>query len=226
MSRFPPTRAGMPACIAASLVLALSIAAVPAAQEIVVVRPDVPLPPMPWEGVPQEFQFLFRGGVVSGGLKAAWAGLPFDSISLERTSCYGTCPAYTVTFFRGSSEGNGETYQDRFGRAELRATRVGGADDQYGRRFPDAVGEFTGWIDLWTFGRLSYLIQRSDFALLRDRYPIPPYMVTDAPGSILSVVGRETAKTVVVVADLGPIEVWSIQQAIDSAAKSVNWSRR
>jgi hypothetical protein len=43
--------------------------------------------------VPREFRFL-RFGIPSGCLRAAWAALPDETISLERVACYGSCPAY------------------------------------------------------------------------------------------------------------------------------------
>jgi hypothetical protein len=172
--------------------------------------------------VPKEFQFLFLGGI--GSLQSAWANLPFERISLER-SCYGSCPAYKVTLIKATLTGKGqETYQDRFGRAELQATSLG-REDQYARRFPQEEGEFTGWIDIWTFGRLSYLIERSGFSSMENHYPIGQ-AISDASSATLTVSGRGNSKSVSVTAGLGPVELWAIQEAIDSAAKSINWKRK
>jgi len=76
-----------------------------------------------------------------------------------------------------------------------------------------------------TFGRLSYLIHRADFASLENRYPIG-FEVIDAATATVSVSGPGTAKAVIVTANMGPIDLWAIQQAIESAAKSVNWKRK
>jgi len=172
------------------------------------------------DGLPPEFGFLIRGSIPSGGLEAAWAALPFDSITLERTPCFGRCPAYKVTFFRATPRSDGaNTYADRFGRAELVSTLLG-TNDEYVRQFPEALGRFTGWVDIWTFAQLSLLIRNADIARLPDGRPGQ----SDAPTTLVSVTGRLT-KTV---SGSGPreIQLWAIQEAIDSAAKSVAWKRQ
>src|SRR5262245_54478159 len=59
--------------------------------------------------VPTPFKPLYRGpGIQRSNISAVWADLPYDSISLERTECYGPCPVYRVTLHRN-------------GRAELHA---------------------------------------------------------------------------------------------------------
>ena len=213
-------------CAATCLVVVASgVGAAPKSQEPVIVRAPFPPPdpPMPWDGVPKEFQFLFRGGI-SESLDEVWAALPFDSITLTRSGCR-TCPAYNVTLFRGRlNPKRPESYEDRFGQAELKVTRAGRDSDQY-RRFPTATGEFTGAIDIWTFGNVSYLIQRSDFGRLEDHYPVSR-VVTDSATATVSVSGPASTKSVGVTARMGPIELWAIQEAIDSAAKSINWKRK
>jgi len=170
--------------------------------------------------VPKPFHFLVEGSI--GDLNAAWANLPFDRITFERTTCFGACPAYKVTFYRGAPKsGRNESYADRFGRAELNVTRTS-LRDKYFPHFPEAVGNFEGWVDISTFARLSYLIQNSGLHL-RDRYVAG---WTDSASTIVSVSGPGISKTILDYGGVGPIELWGIQESIDSAAKSVAWKRR
>jgi hypothetical protein len=81
--------------------------------------------PYSFADVPQPFRFLFRGSIPSRGLSEAWAALPFDSITLQRSSCLGTCPAYAVTFYRGTAKpASNDSTDDQFGRAVLTVTRA------------------------------------------------------------------------------------------------------
>jgi hypothetical protein len=193
---------------------------VPAAQENVTVAGRTPYS---FSDIPTPFRFLFEGAIRAGGLNEAWAGLPFDSITLERTTCLGTCPAYTVTFYRGTSKSVGdESFDDRFGRAVLTVTRVA-RTERYSRRFPEATGNFEGRVDVWTFGNLSYLIQKWGVTVNDGT---PPLVRTDAPAAILRVSGPAISKTVSDYGGVRTIELWSIHEAIDSAAKSIAWRRR
>lgn len=195
-------------------------AVVPTAQEtVVVVGRDL----YAFADVPKPFRFVFQGFVPEGGLKAAWDELPFDSITLERTSCLGTCPAYVVTLYRGrSTTANNESMDDRFGRAELTVTRVS-RTDAYFRRFPEARGNFEGRVDLWTFAKLSYLIQQWGLTLKDDPSPL---VHQDAPAALVTVSGPGVSKTVHDHGGVRTIELWSVQEAIDSTAKSIAWKRR
>ena len=131
-------------------VLTLVSCAALTAQETVVVLGHAPYS---FADVPKPFRFVFQGSLPAGGLKEAWAELPFDSITLERTSCLGTCPAYGVTFYRGkSTSANDESIDDQFGQAALTVTRVS-RPNAYFRRFPDATGNFEGRVDIWTFAQ-------------------------------------------------------------------------
>jgi hypothetical protein len=201
-------------------VLTLVSCAALTAQETVVVLGHAPYS---FADVPKPFRFVFQGSLPAGGLKEAWAELPFDSITLERTSCLGTCPAYGVTFYRGkSTSANDESIDDQFGQAALTVTRVS-RPNAYFRRFPDATGNFEGRVDIWTFAKLSYLIQQWGLTLKDDAFPM---VHTDAPAAIVTVSGPGGSKTVHDHGGVRTIELWSVHQAIDSAAKSVAWKRR
>jgi hypothetical protein len=93
-----------------------------------------------------------------------------------------------------------------------------GRSDRYVRRFPEATGEFTAWIDLFSFAQLSLLIQNQGFASI----PVPP-AADDVHSSTVSVTGRINRS--VAAFNIVPIQLWSIQQAIDSVAMRVAWKR-
>lgn len=194
---------------------------VPAAQEAVTV---VGRAPYSYPDVPQPFRFLFPGaGPAAGGLSEMWAGLPFDSITLQRTSCLGTCPAYAVTFHRGTARsGIRNSSDDQFGRALLTVTRA--ARGQRGTRgFLEATGTFEDRVDIFTFASLSYLIQK--WALPLKDEP-PPMMVTDAPAAFVSVSGPAVSGTVNDNGGMRTIELSAVHVAMDSAAQSIAWTRK
>src|SRR5437867_4632113 len=63
------------------------------------------------ENVPRIYEPLYGGGIGLDEIEPFRASLPYDSISLERTGCYGTCPVYTMTLYRsGKAELNAEKY--------------------------------------------------------------------------------------------------------------------
>jgi hypothetical protein len=151
-------------------------------------------------GVPAEFRALFESpGVRSGSEAEVWAGFPYDRIELERTACYGTCPEYRVRLFRG-------------GRAELRALR-----------HTERTGDFNGRISLSDYGKLCYLMKRLEFDRLPPRYTAS---WTDAPTFVVTAVSGETTKRVSDYSGVGPIELWAVQQAIDSMAERIRRTAR
>src|SRR5262245_42546838 len=203
------------------LMLVSGAAIVATAQETIVV---VGRAPYSYPDVPKPFRFLFEGSIPSGQLNTAWAELPFDSVTLERTSCRGTCPAYTVTFYRGASKtASNESLDDQFGRAALTVTRVSPRADPNFRRFPEAIGNFEGRVNIFTFAKLSLLVDKWALSLKDDPSPI---VHTDAPWATVSVSGPGISKAVQDYGGVRTIELWSVQEALDSAAKSVAWTRR
>lgn len=200
--------------LALCLVVALSAADVPSAQETVFVRA-----PEPWEGVPPPFQFLFGKPVDS--VSQVWASLPFDRITLVRDTCFGTCPAYKVIFYR-RVPGQAAKEDDDLGKAEFSVTKLG-ESGKYWRRFPEALGEFNGMIHISEFARLSYLIQKLRFLELQDDYSND---MTDGATTWVSVSGPGGTKTVRNYRALAPIEMWGIQEALESAAMSIKWTKK
>ena len=170
--------------------------------------------------VPAEFRFLYEGSIRSGQLLATWAALPYDRIILERSRCMVPCPAYKVTLHRGAPSGQGETYEDRFGLAELSAI-VPVANNRYVEFFPERSGEFVGKVDIWTYARLSYLLRKMDFERMSGRYAANR---TDQRTITVTAASNANTKTAAEYGAVGPIELWSIQEAIDSVAKGIVWT--
>jgi len=153
-------------------------------------------------------------------LATEWAKLPFDSISLERSPCNGNCPAYTVRLYRGTPvPGAAETYEDRFGRAELSVTRLGEVDFAK-LLFPPKTGEFKGRVSLWEFARLSALIGESGFLQITQDTCI----TQDGQTVWVTVNGSGVEKRVRDACGIAPVQVWGIQQAIDAVAARINWT--
>lgn len=169
------------------------------------------------------FRFLSEGGIPSGQLKSVWAALPYDSITLERSGCMVPCPAYKVTLRRGVIDNQRERYEDRLGAAELHARVPARNLDDYTRQFPEKSGEFTGRVDIWSYARLCKLISAVRFHAFVDGYRAP---WTDDRTVTISVTGNGKTKTVSEYGGWGPIELWGLQEAIDSTAKGIKWSPR
>jgi len=183
-----------------------------------------------------------------------WKGLPYDSISLERGStggCVGACEvSSTVTLYRATVSGIVVGPLDRSGRmvfgelrgrAELRTVTVGtpfipGAlpsEQPPGPRISDLEGS----IDIYTFANLSYLLHRAGFLQLPDRYDCRDCAAgrcsscpADRPYVILSVAAGGKTKTVIDYVygygDARLVELWAIQQALDSVSKSIKWTQK
>jgi len=90
-----------------------------------------------------------------------------EQLSLERTTCYGWCPAYTVTVFGD-------------GRVEYE-----------GKRFVKIKGKRTKRIDVDAILKLTREVERINYFDLRDSYASPadgcPTRWTDNPAAITSV---------------------------------------
>jgi len=149
--------------------------------------------------VPDEFKALYDGGIRSGSEPETWAGFPYDRIDLERTACFGTCPVYRISLFRG-------------GRAEMRASR-----------YTEKTGDFGGTVGIFDYGKLCYLMKRLDFDRLAPRYTAS---WTDAPTFVVTAVSGDTTKRVSDYSGVGPIELWAVQQAIDAVAQRIRWTAK
>ena len=146
--------------------------------------------------VPDRYKPLFEPGLGDDEGAALRANLPYSSISLTRSPCFGTCPVYAVTFHRS-------------GKAELDAVE-----------FLPRKGKFTGEVDLTTYGRLCYVIEQSRFKELRSHYSSS---WTDQSTCVVTVAEGDRRIEVSDYGAVGPIELWAIQELIDSVRSGIDW---
>jgi hypothetical protein len=161
-------------------------------------------------------------------------------------ACVGVCEvSTTVTLYRATVSGivvdafdisGRKFFSELRGRAELHTVTRGtafipGALPGAAQSPEPRVTVLEGSVDIYTFARLSYLLHRARFLQLRDRYycsscPFDPgyFMLSVAAGG----------KTKAVIdypyayadGDGRLVELWAIQQLLDSLSKSINWTQK
>ena len=150
----------------------------------------------------------FFGMPLEGGWRAG--GDPegaIDSVTLERTPCYGTCPAYTVTVHAdGRVEWEGGAWVDEPGPAQ-------------GHAGPDAVAALFRLFDSPFLARLADRQRRGDEALMGLR--------TDGAGAVLTV--RRGPSSLEFHHEIGAgfdgeVHVYRLEAAVDRAAGLGRWS--
>lgn len=147
----------------------------------------------------QNYRFLDQPGVGVESTDSIWAQLPYDSIYLRREPCFGTCPMYEATLYRG-------------GRARYTGTR-----------FVERVGNYRGEVTLDDYGRMAYLMDRLGFMALPDSFAA---RYTDLPGATMAVSRRpEGNKAVHDYGYVGPVELWSLMQVFDGIVGRIQWEK-
>lgn len=121
---------------------------------------------------------------------------PISKIGLERTFCYGTCPAYSILISK-----QGIVNYEGFGHVERQ-------------------GVHTGKISPYYLRRLFTYIENTSFFEMHDTYTDS---VTDNPTSYTLVVKDGKEKIIKNYANSGPFELWSIEQHIDSLYSKIEW---
>jgi len=122
--------------------------------------------------------------------------LPYSEVKLERRGCFGTCPAYTVTFRRDGTV----SYQ--------------------GGRYVDKLGEHTGRLPLEEFASLGHLLERMRFESLEVAYAAPRN-----PDTVVVSVTQVDGHTSAVLSSgrRGPPELWTLHRVIDGLLVHVRW---
>jgi Domain of unknown function (DUF6438) len=120
-----------------------------------------------------------------------------SEIGLERAVCFGTCPAYSVTF------------------------KADGSVRYVGTENVPHKGERTGRISDWEFHRLAEFAMKSGYMNMESDYDLPT--ITDLPVTYSMVVRAEKRKIIRNYGSLGPIELWAFQQAAESLLAEVEW---
>jgi hypothetical protein len=117
-------------------------------------------------------------------------------IGLERTECFGPCPAYTVVIKRdGTVRYRGEQH------AKL-------------------AGEHTGKVSQAAFRRLAAFVLEAGFADFETTYSAP---VTDMPSTYTMILKDGRPKVVKDYGDAGPTKLWAIEQLIDKLLLETTW---
>ena len=149
--------------------------------------------------VPERYRPFYVSWLDSPDIKTlekAKENLPFDSITLERTECLGTCPVYKVTFFRS-------------GTARLEA-----------HAFMPLKGDFEGRVPIAVFARLCFALDKLGFAGFKADYRAP---WTDCATCIVTVSTKTGSQSVSDYGEVGPIELWTIQNVLDRVREQVEW---
>jgi Domain of unknown function (DUF6438) len=118
-------------------------------------------------------------------------------IGIERTTCFGECPAYTfIVKSDGSFRYKGDQYVGR-------------------------TGEFKGTITVWRFDQLARFIRDSGYMDLGDLHW---RLVSDHPTVYTTVVLGGKRKVVSNYVDAGPTKLWAIEQLIDDLMREAQWT--
>jgi hypothetical protein len=138
----------------------------------------------------------------SGGTEIAFGNIVtnhgISEIGLERTGCFGTCPAYTFVIAN-----NGKCRYE-------------------GGKFAKLEGKKTGRVSVIEFHRLAELLLRIQYFSLQDEYTA---MITDLPSVYTTAVLNGKRKTIDDYAGLGPAELWAVEQLLDGILTRVKWDQ-
>ena len=118
-------------------------------------------------------------------------------IGIERTGCFGNCPAYT---FIVKNDG---TFRYK------------------GRKYAEHQGDFTGTVPVYEFHRLAQFIKDSGYTQLSDTYERP---ITDHSTVFTMVVMSGRQKIISDYAAAGPPKLWAIERLIDDLLAQATWN--
>ena len=128
--------------------------------------------------------------------------LVLDSVSLRRTPCYGSCPAYVVVF------------------------RADGTAEWRGERNVERMGVWTAHTGDRLIHRLGYVADRLG---VMEMEPVYHRFVTDVPAAEVRLWVRGAARPKVVREDFageaGPTELWAFQGLMDGLAGNLRWTQ-
>jgi hypothetical protein len=146
--------------------------------------------------IPAIYKPLYQGGLTDENVKALQDSLPYDSITIFRTGCFGSCPVYQMILHRD-------------GRAELNA-----------KAYLPRLGKFTGEVDIHTYGKLCYLLESSHFSKMSSEYRAN---WTDDSTCFVTTTNKTEVKTISDYGEVGPIQLWAIQEILDHAKDQIEW---
>ena len=157
-------------------------------------KPVVFFAPETITNVPDIYKPLYLGNLSADKWEAFRAALPYESISLERTTNADASPIYRVTFHRS-------------GQAELDV-------------FQPKKSEAVGLIDLHTYARLCYALDAGGFKNFQDKYRANPL---EYSACMVTIAAGKNRKSVTNYANIGPIQLWTTEQLIDGARGRTEW---
>lgn len=118
------------------------------------------------------------------------------NITIERTTCFGTCPDYKLTIY-----GDGKVFY-------------------YGRYFVQSIGPRIKYIPKSKVQELVSEIKKSNFFGFEDNYISP---LTDMPSIIISVNLEGKSKTIDIYGWAGPEELMNLIQQIEETVNIARW---
>ncbi len=124
--------------------------------------------------------------------------LPYESISFERTYCFGDCPAYVFTLYKD-------------GRATLVTDNLKGKGKKY----------YTAEIWLGDYIRMTQMVE-----LARAASHEPGYMGqwTDDYTAIIRASSRSGSWTVSDYGRVAPVEVWALEMLLGNLKEQIEWT--
>ncbi|MEZ5289666.1 MAG: DUF6438 domain-containing protein [Vicinamibacterales bacterium] len=127
------------------------------------------------------------------------AGTPYQEIGLSRTTCFGVCPVYDITYHRD------------------------GTVHYRGSEHVDYVGERRGHLPAADFVALARFVDQASFRALDDVYGRPPSS-SDVPSIAVRVLYVDgSTKSVTLHDRFGPRELWALQRVLDGLMLEVQW---
>jgi Domain of unknown function (DUF6438) len=141
---------------------------------------------------------IVLSALTGAGARSARPVPEVTEITLQRTSCYGTCPVYNVEL-----------------RSDGRAAYHGGSNSRL-------EGEWVGKVSAKDFAELVRFADAIGYFSYGDLYERP---VTDNPWAITTIVRKGIRKTVRNYAESGPLALSGLEAAIDVATTRIEWSK-
>ena len=122
-----------------------------------------------------------------------------ESIQMERSMCYGTCPSYTTTLNRdGTAQYFGDAYVER-------------------------LGAYEGTLAPRDFAHLCQLTRDISFDNLESEYRGGGW--TDSSDVIVAVTRFGKATEVLDYSETGPSQLWALENSIDAVASRIEWKK-
>jgi len=145
------------------------------------------------EPIPDQYQSLFGGGIAYEDMPGIRARLPYEKIELEVFSTWIWGGPVTTLW--------------RDGRAERTSL--------YGERMK-------GEVRVQSFGLLCYLIDRLEFSAMEPEFHWGGFDASTVTVRVWPV-GDPDPIEVADTGNVGPIDVWAIQTAIEGVASKIEW---